>query len=316
MLAGEHLRGHQHAMSPSKAPQLRVGVVGAGVFAGYHAGKVHAHSRARLSGIHDLDADAAGALAERLGTEAIRSLDALFAKSDAVIIATPATTHGQLATQALKAGRHVLVEKPLALTLEDAECILSARGDRVLQVGHQERVVADAIGLFGIAERPTDIRIHRHTGRATRNLDTSVVMDLMIHDLDLLGALYGVPDWIATEAAASRYSEHLDMARAELGYEGFTAYVSADRDAEPERSWTIRYPSGTVAIDFAAKTLRHDTPFDLDADFGQSPDVADSLAAAFDRFVRACLDGARPLATGEDGLAALRMAVTIEENAP
>ncbi len=303
-------------MSASQTDELRVGVVGAGVFAGYHASKVQQHPRAVLTAIFDKDPAAANALAAKLSTVSKPNPDALFEGCDAVIIATPATTHAALVIGALRAGCHVLVEKPIALELEHGARILGQRNDRVVQVGHQERIVAEAIGLFGITERPSELRIRRHTGRATRNLDTSVVMDLMIHDLDLLGALFGAPDWVATEAAASRYSDHLDMARAELGYAGFTAYVSADRDTEAERSWTICYPSGTVFIDFAAKTLRHDTPFALNADFGSRPAVIDSLAAAFDRFVCACLDGDAPLASAEDGNDALRIAIAVEENAP
>ena len=310
------MRGQQRGMASAEIQNLRVGVVGAGVFAGYHANKVADHPRATLTGIHDQSAEAAARASQRLSCEAFGTAEALFTASDAVIIATPATTHADLAIGALQAGCHVLIEKPIATTRDGAAAILAARGDRVLQVGHQERVVADACGLLDIPERPLEVRIRRHTGRATRNLDTSVVMDLMIHDLDLVGAMFGAPDWVSTEAAAARYSDHLDMARAELGYPGFTTYLSASRDAQAERSWQLRYPSGTVHIDFAAKRLQHDTPFALNPDFGDMPAVTDSLAAAFDRFVAACLDGAEPLASGEDGLAALELALRIEGDAP
>lgn len=293
---------------------LKVGVVGAGVFAGYHAAKVMGHDRAVFSGVYDRNDVSAAALAKKHGAHVHDSIAALARMSDALIIALPASYHTKAALIGLEQGCHLLVEKPLAARLSEAAQIVDAanKAGRVLQVGHQERIVTHAIGLHDIPERPTQIEIIRHTPRATRNLDTSVVMDLMVHDLDLLNALYGAPDWISTEMAKRVYSDELDEVRAEAGYGAMTVYLSASRDADLERRWVLRYPEGTVEIDFGQKTLRHDTPFSLDADFGSHPHVQDNLAAAFDHFVRACLDGSPPLATGEDGLAAVRAATQIE----
>lgn len=293
---------------------LKVGVVGAGVFAGYHAAKVVGHDRAVLSGVYDRDDASAAAMAEKHGVPAPGSIAALARLSDALIIAIPATYHTDAALIGIEQGCHLLVEKPLAVRVDDAAQIVAAanKAGCVLQVGHQERIVTQAIGLHDISERPTQIEIIRHTPRATRNLDTSVVMDLMVHDLDLLHALYGAPDWISTEMAKRVYSDELDVVRAEAGFGAMTVYLSASRDAVLERRWVLRYPGGTIEIDFGGKTLRHDTPFSLDSDFGSHPRVQDNLAAAFDCFVRACLDGTPPLATGEDGLAAVRAAAQIE----
>lgn len=293
---------------------MKVGVVGAGVFAGYHAGKVVGHDRTVLSGLYDRNAESSAALARKHDIEVFASVRALANISDALIIAVPASSHIEAALIGLEHKCHLLVEKPLACSVNGAEQIVNeaAQAKCVLQVGHQERIVTQAIGLHNIKTRPTQIDIIRHTPRATRNLDASVVMDLMVHDLDLLNALYGAPDWINTELAKRLYSDALDEVRAEVGYGEMTAYLSASRDAEPDRRWILRYPEGTVEIDFGAKTLRHDTPFALDEAFGERPRVQDNLAAAFDCFVRACLDGDPPLATGEDGLAAVRAAAQIE----
>lgn len=293
---------------------LKVGVVGAGVFAGYHAAKVIGHNRTAFSGVYDHNDLSAATLAQKYGVSALGSIAALARVSDALIIAVPASHHTHAAMIGLEHGCHLLVEKPLAVHVNDAAQIVVAanKAGRVLQVGHQERIVTQAIGLHDISERPTQIDIIRHTPRATRNLDTSVVMDLMVHDLDLLHALYGAPDWISTEMAKRVYSDELDEVRAEAGFGAMTAYLSASRDAEAERRWILRYPVGTIEIDFGEKTLRHDTPFTLDTGFGERPRVQDNLAAAFDYFVRACLDGTPPLATGDDGLAAVRAAAQIE----
>lgn len=293
---------------------LKVGVVGAGVFAGYHAGKVVGHDRAQLSGIYDHNAASAATLARKHDVTAVASVFALAEISDALIIAVPASYHTEAALTGLGQACHLLVEKPLASSVEEAVLIVNTAAEtgRILQVGHQERIVTQAIGLHDIKTRPKLIEIIRHTPRATRNLDASVVMDLMVHDLDLLNALYGAPDWISTEMGKRVYSDELDVVRAEAGFGEMTAYLSASRDADLERRWILRYSEGTIEIDFGQKTLRHDTPFSLDADFGARPHVQDNLAAAFDYFVRACLDGTPPLATGEDGLAAVRAAAQIE----
>jgi len=294
--------------------QLKVGVVGAGVFAGYHADKVAAHDRTVLTGIFDHNDVSADKLSAKHSVGRAANIAALAKTSDALIIAIPASYHSEAALIALDNGCHLLVEKPLACTVGNARLIVerASRLGRVLQVGHQERIVMQAIGLQNITPLPSQIDIVRHTPRTSRNLDTSVVMDLMIHDLDLLHALFGAPDWVSTEMARKVYSDKLDEARAELGFDGMTAYLSASRDSEAKRRWTLRYETGTIEIDFNAKTLRHDTSFAIDENFGERPLVQDNLAAAYDRFVRACLDGDTPLASGEDGLAAVRAAAHIE----
>lgn len=297
------------AMSES----LKVGLCGAGVFAGYHAQKVVGHPRSDLIGVFDHNPERMQALADHHEVPAFGDWERLVAASDALVIASPASSHADYAIPAIAAGRHCLVEKPLATSADEAVALAEASraAGTILQVGHQERVVAEAIGLPDLPARPRTIHIARHTGRTTRNLDTSVVMDLMIHDIDLLLSLYGPPDWVSTEQARAVYSGHLDVARAEMGWGAMTAYLSASRDDDPARRWTLRFDGGTADIDFADQTLRHDTGFDLDAGFGDRPEVKDSLAAAYARFVGACLDGSPPLASGDAGAAAVRVAEQI-----
>ena len=293
---------------------LRVGVVGAGVFGNYHAAKVVAHERTVLSGLYDHNRERCDALASKHHTQAYPTLESLIEVSDALIVASPATQHAEACQKALSRGRHVLVEKPISPDRDQAEEIVSIANANncVLQVGHQERIVAAAIGLNRVELRPKEVEIIRHAPRSHRNQDTSVVMDLMIHDLDLVHWLFGEPEWINTESATRIYSDHYDSVRAEMGYEDMVVRLSASRDAELQRSWTLRYAESTVTIDFGAKLLTHDTGFDLDPDFGDRADVKDSLATATDHFVSACLDGSEPLISGEEGLAAVGLAIKIE----
>ena len=140
--------------------KLQVGLVGAGVFAGYHAQKAAQSEMADLVGVHDLSADAAQAVIDKVGQgEVVADLDMLIMASDAIVVATPAVTHSNIAARVLRAGRHLLIEKPLALTGEEADALVDLAGAKgvVLQVGHQERFVFKAMGVLGAPETPTRI---------------------------------------------------------------------------------------------------------------------------------------------------------------
>ena len=176
--------------------KVRVGVVGAGVFGGYHAQKFAASEHAEFIGVFDLNAEAAGKVVTKVGQGVVfGSFEALAEACDALVIATPASSHASLTRKALEAGKHALVEKPLALTGAEARSLakLALERDLVLSVGHQERLVFEAMGLFSTGERPKRIEGVR-MGPASpegRCEDVSVVFDLMIHDLDLTAELFG-----------------------------------------------------------------------------------------------------------------------------
>ena len=308
-------------MSPASPPAndipcLRVGVVGAGVFGGYHAAKCAAHPRVDLVGIHDPNSERAEALADRDGVKAFAELELMLAAVDAVIVACPATGHYAAAKAALLADKDVLVEKPIAHTVAHAEELvaLAAERGRILQVGHQERFVAKAIGLDHIDEPPTAIRAWRHSGYSPRGTDVSVALDLMTHDIDLvLWLMNGDPEAVAGESEVVRSSTP-DRAEATLSFPTTTAWLSASRVAEmPRRELELVYPSGTIAVDFAAKTLTNSSEHPVVASFADDPGASDSLGAATDAFVRAVLDGAPVPITGGMGLRALRYALEATE---
>ena len=174
---------------------LKTGLIGAGVFGGYHAGKIAASDRTEFVGLFDPDQSRCAELAEKHGVEAYSDQEALFTAVDAVIVACPATYHEAVVRSALQAGCHVMVEKPLALTGHAADDLAALADDEglVLQVGHQERFVMEAMGLFDIPEAPTRIEAWRMGPPAPdgRAGDVSVIWDLMTHDLDLVGKLMG-----------------------------------------------------------------------------------------------------------------------------
>ena len=174
--------------------RLRIGVLGAGHFGRYHALKVAAAGRAVLAGVHDLDAERAEAVAWEAGGPAL-GVEALLAASDAVIVAAPAAAHHALGAAALRAGKHVLMEKPIAASLAEADDLaaLAAERNLVFQVGHLERFSAAHGALASRMGRPLYIEATRIAPFKQRGTDVSVILDLMIHDLDLILSLVDSP---------------------------------------------------------------------------------------------------------------------------
>jgi len=297
---------------------LRAGVIGAGVFGGYHAAKWASFPGVRLAGVHDPHPDRAQALAERHGGEAFADLASLLDAVDLVSIAAPAHTHADLALRALEAGRPVYVEKPLAVEPGDADAIAAAaaRTGLVVACGFLERAAFSALGLFDVPEAPLSMQAVRLGVASARNLDVSVVLDLMIHDLDLALALgRGEPFAVEGEGACV-VNDQVDWARAEVTFDdGFTAGFHASRLAEaPERSLTIVYPSGTVNIDLLNGAVSNATPFALDTDFAATPGARDRLGASLQAFLRATLgEIPRPLADAVDGVRALDLALAVQQ---
>ena len=292
---------------------LRAGVVGAGVFGGFHAKKYIELDGVELVGVYDLHPDRAAALAAPLGARAFADLDALLAEVDVVTIASPAVAHAAEALAALKAGRAVYLEKPLAVTLEDADRIIAEAAARKLPVavGHQERVVFQAMGLFDVAEKPIRLEAVRRGTPSPRNHDVSAVLDLMVHDLDLALAL--------TDAAPLAVEAEGDEAQtsAEVTSDGFTALFETSRIADArERTMKLVYPSGELVIDFIARTFQNSTPFALDQHFTETPAGRDPLGASVREFIDAVRGvSPRPLVTAEEAARALDLALAVEQAA-
>lgn len=197
--------------------KLRVGVAGAGHFGRYHALKVAASSRTRLSGIYDTHLERAKTLGWEAGAKEM-DFEALLAASDALIVAAPARAHHDLASRALRAGKHVLVEKPIASTLAQADELgaLARQGGLVLQVGHLERFSAAYQAMAGRIGAPLYIEATRIAPFKLRGTDVSVILDLMIHDLDLVLALVDSGIESVDAVGAPVASPHEDIASARL----------------------------------------------------------------------------------------------------
>ncbi|MCB4824727.1 Gfo/Idh/MocA family protein [Roseicella aerolata] len=303
---------------------LRIGVLGTGHFGRFHALKLAA--RGVLSGVHDADAARAAAVAAECGTQA-RDAAGLIAASDAVIITVPTAFHHAYAMQAISAGRHLFVEKPLAASLAQAEAILGGARARglVLQVGHIERYSA-AIRTLRASETEQGALAFEATRVAPfrpRSLDVSVVLDLMIHDLDLVLTLAGSP--LAEVRAVGRrvMSDHPDFAVAHLRFEsGASATVTASRvSVGLERRLRVLGPRGETRVDFLARSLEQLRPGGAEPVAtmpGWGIDRAtwtehDSLEAEQAAFMASIEQGAPVEASGETGLRALDAALRVEQ---
>jgi len=295
---------------------IRIGVAGAGVFGGHHSAKVAAHEHAALAGVHDVDAARMHALASRFNTPAYSSYADFLHNLDAVIVAAPAVAHFDLARAALAAGKHVFVEKPIALNTNDADTLIAlarAHGS-VLQVGHQERYVAAAAGLLSINKSPIRIDCVRRTVASGRCEDVSVALDLMVHDLDLIRKLTNAE----IEDMAANGDAH--QAKAELALtNGALATIEASRRAgRPERRMTLVYDDGIIEFDFCNRTAVNTTRNRLSADFDtETAPLAfrDPLGYGANAFIDAIRHAGEPIVTGEDGRHAVDWARRIENMA-
>ncbi len=301
---------------------LRVGVAGCGHFGRFHALKLAAAPRVVLAGVHDPDRDRAAAVARETHSAAL-GWEALLETADAVVIAAPAEAHCPLATQALQAGLHVLVEKPIAATLEEADALaaLAARQDRVLQVGHLLRYSAEHRAISERMRRPLYVDCVRIAPFKPRGTDVSVILDLMIHDLDLVLALVDSPIASVDAVGAPVASAHEDIANARVRFEnGCVATITASRiSLKTERKMRLFSQEGYMSVDFAARKLMmigRERGLPLPGTGGGRLEEItwrehDALEAEHTAFVASALDGAPVVVDAAAGRRALAAALAV-----
>lgn len=291
-------------------------MAGAGVFGGYHAAKFAAREGAVVAGVYDIDATRAEALAARHGAATFKDYAKFLQNIDAVIIAAPATSHFALAEEALDCKRHLFVEKPLALSADEADALVqhaSAAGV-VLQVGHQERYVCDAVGLFADARAPLRIECVRRVRRTGRCEDVSVAFDLMVHDIDIVQQL------TKSAVRSLRAEGDEDDLVAELALDsGTLVSLAAGRcSEEPERRMTVAYDDHVKEFDFFNRILIDRTTGRRIGEFanGGTPlALCDPLAHGAGLFLAAIRGEPCAYVNGRDGRACVDWAERIEQAA-
>ena len=319
--------------------QLRAGVVGTGSLGFHHARILRDVSDVSMEGIFESQPERAQEVSKELGVEARKSLEDLLDRVDAVIIAVPTVEHEAVATAALARGIHVMVEKPMAPDLAAADRILAASegSDAVVQIGHVERFNAAIQAAEEYLERPLFIESHRIAPFVPRSTDVAVVLDLMIHDVDLVQALVGEPIKEIAAAGLPVLTPNVDIANARLTFQGgAVANLTASRvSVERMRKLRIFQRSGYLSLNLADGTgeflrLKEDLPFLVGGGDGV-PAIPEGgmeglveriplegkriepLRRELENFRDACLGRGKPAVSGRDGREALAVTLSIEE---
>lgn len=291
---------------------VRAGVVGIGAFGRHHAAKYARMDGVELIGMADPCAKARRAAVATHEIPVYADWRELLGAVDLVSVCSPAITHASIVRAFLNAGAHVLVEKPIATRLAEADQLvaLAEATGRVLTVGHQERFVFARTGMLDYDSPPRSVECWRMGPWTGRGADVSVLLDLMIHDLDLVHRL--VPGAIADIEAQGRSlkSRYLDDVTTQIAFaNGSQAELSASRVANiRRRGMRAVYSDGVIEIDFISRSVRNTTKRHLNPVVLEDP-LGESLQA----FVNAARGDAEPIVRPEEARGALATALDIED---
>jgi predicted dehydrogenase len=293
---------------------LKAAVIGAGAFGRHHATKYAGLPGVVLTAIADPNPMVRRQFHMGQGVPAVADWRGLLGKVDLVSVCSPAITHAEIVRAFLERGTHVLVEKPIATDLDEADELIALAEDQglVLTVGHQERFVVAPTGLLEGRHLPNEIACWRYGPWTGRGADVSVVLDLMIHDLDIAHCL--VPGEVSQVSARGRavHNGHADEARARLDFAcGTRVRLDASRVAGGRsRGMRLVYDEGEIEIDFLTRKVRNTTPQNL-----APPSFDDPLGASVRAFVEAVRGSGGVVVTPEQARLALETALVIEGQA-
>ncbi|MBI5341960.1 MAG: Gfo/Idh/MocA family oxidoreductase [Deltaproteobacteria bacterium] len=302
---------------------LRVGVIGVGYLGRLHAQKISSFPDVRFVGVCDVNAAHGKAVAQECGTGFFERRGRLLAETDAVSIAVPTTEHYRVAMDAMRAGVHVLLEKPITASLREARTLVREAEERnlVFQIGHVERFNPAVREAASILTEPRFIECHRLGPFGGRGTDVDVVLDLMIHDIDLILSFVRSPVTRIHAVGVPVVSSNIDIANARLTFaSGCVANITASRvSAKKQRKIRIFQEDAYVSMDFVEhsiqifrRTYPHGT-HDLPEIAGEllETEKGDSLRDEIRSFLDCVAGGTAPRVSGVEGLAALEMAFRI-----
>ncbi len=303
--------------------KIRAGVVGVGYLGQFHAEKYAKMEGVELVGVVDIDASRARAIAKRCRTQPFSEHTELFRRVQAVSIAVPTPLHHALAKEFLLQGIDVLLEKPISATLEEADELveLAESKGRILQVGHLERFSGPLLALEGVVQNPMFIESNRLGPFLLRGTEVDVVLDLMIHDIDII--LSWVPSNVKWFHAVGIpvLTPHIDIANVRVEFEnGCTANLTASRvSREKMRKIRLFQPTGYLSIDFLSQKAimagkkKEGGKGGLPGIFVKRFPVkkVDPLKMEIDSFIRCVQTRSAPRVSGRDGRRALALALQI-----
>lgn len=302
--------------------QTEVAVVGVGSLGVHHARVYSEMSSARLVAVVDTQKDRAAQVAERFGCLAVERAEELPPEVQAVSLAVPTILHAEIGTFLLEKGIHVLVEKPIASALEEADALIEAsrRSGSILQVGHIERFNPAFQAVKALIRAPQFFETHRLGVFVRRSLDVDVVLDLMIHDLDLILHLIGQPVHEVRAVGIPVLTPRVDIASARIEFEsGCVANVTASRvSREKIRKLRLFQPHDYISIDFHGKSAEVHSLLDDEQgrrveDRSPEVDSTEPLFSELECFVKTVhgLPAVQPPCTGTEAREALELALEI-----
>lgn len=302
---------------------IKCAVIGVGYLGRFHAQKLQSIDEANLVAVCDLDQAACAAAEKEFNVQAYRDYRDLFEIVDAVSIAATTSAHYEIAKDCLKAGIHVLIEKPITETVAEANelVMLARKHDVKLQVGHLERFNAARLALDEYLEKPLFIESNRLAPFNPRGTDVNVVLDLMIHDIDIIQTLVQSPIKSLDAQGAPVLSPSVDIANARITFENnCVANVTASRVSfKTERKTRIFQKNSYISIDYQNKKFAVFTKGEGEM-YPGIPEISrdesvfesgDALLEETKSFVRCIHENKTPLVTGEEGLEALATAEKI-----
>ncbi len=306
--------------------QLKMAVVGAGHLGTYHAEKFHNIKNSQLMAICDPDLEKGKALADKYGCQAVENYKDILDQVDAALIAAPTPLHFEIAKDFVNSGKHLLIEKPITTTVDEATelCRLAKQKNVILQVGHVERFNPALVSAKGKLKEPLFIECHRLAPFKPRSTDVDVVLDLMIHDLDVIMSLTNSPVTQVSAVGTPVITPHVDIANARLEFaSGAVANITASRVSQTaKRKFRVFQETQYLSIDFGTGELNlttktgewenfeEDLPLEFEA---WELDKGDALLAEDQSFVDCALSGNSPIVTGEQALLAMKVAEQIRD---
>jgi predicted dehydrogenase len=303
--------------------KIRAAVIGVGYLGRFHAQKYAQLEECELLAVVDSRQDARDAVATEVGAKAVADYRSLLGQVDAVSIVTPTAAHFGIARDFLESGAHVLVEKPVTETPQQARELiqLAAKHGRILQVGHLERFNSAILGAEAHLRAPRFIECHRLAPYKERGTDVSVVLDLMIHDIDIVQTLVGSAIESIDAIGTPVFSEDVDIANARIRFaNGCVANATASRvSLKTERKMRVFSDEAYVSMDLQQKIVTVIRKRPGGAVAGQLPvtieesnfEPGDALRAEIHSFLTCILQGKAPVVSGAAGLAALETAIQI-----
>jgi len=295
----------------------RIAVIGAGAFGRNHIRVIHQSEHAELAGVLEPNPERADEARKTYDCRIFSSLDELMRNADAAVVATPTVSHAEIGCALMEQGLDVLIEKPIAHTVDAGRALVksAARNERILQVGHLERFNPAVIALKPAITKPLFFEVHRMSEFSPRSLDVDVVLDLMIHDIDIVLSLTGEsPDDI--RAAGIRIlSQKVDIANVRLQFpSGCIANLTASRvSTERVRKLRLFQPHEYISLDYSrqdAVRFRVKPPMAIDFAPLNAP-KDEPLRLELENFFSSIASRTAPEVTGEQALAALEVATSI-----